>query len=260
MKLRFIFTYISLIVLFLFLFSCAEVDKENTDRTESLIEEEVRLNTLVLTTGFKPGSNSYRRYEALYSEIFRRMGYELKIVYFPIKRSILEAQSGEYLGEMGRDESFNEKNEFPDLIKINEPINTVYFYFFSLDKSMKIGSWEDLSETSYIAGFNGGMGVIEENLQKVLPADRIFRARDSDQGLKVLLAGRIDLYVGGKTTYSLVENNPDYINISNGGEIFSQKIFPIFHKNYEYLIENFLIAFREMKSDGTYEQISKIYD
>lgn len=246
-------------IIFLFLTILIYCTPKKTDSTQqsNLTTEQslsaATTDTLYMACSVKEDSQSYSRFYQIYTEAFRRIGYDIELVFFPPERSLIEANSGRYVGETGRIYNLNENDEYPNLIRIEEKIINLNIYAYLTDKDRTIHTWEDLSDTELIIGFRKGIKLIERHVTAHVDSDKLYPARDSRQGFEALLGGIIDVYVAPELwDPSLLENSMvDYSQIEVATHIIHEiSLYPYIHKNYGFLIEDLTREIRNILKEN----------
>jgi hypothetical protein len=87
---------------------------------------------------------------------FSKLGYIFESRHYPGVRSLIESNSGRVDGELHRVKEFHEvsNHKYPNLVRIDYKMTSVWLAIFSMNESIKINSWKDLSKyrVSYYRG------------------------------------------------------------------------------------------------------------
>lgn len=235
---------------------CTGCKKNNTNETETnqekIVTHRKKTETITFSTAFLEDSNEYKRMNIIYTECFKRLGYEFELSYQPAKRALFEANTGNIDGDGGRIYSLNYNQDFPDLIRIDEPVLSIDVTLFTDDDTILLNSWSELENTDYILAVQIGVVIIKKRLEehKIDPA-RILYFSDMKGVLHMLFSGRIDMIIDSQYLVSTVLKSPDFEN----RKIFSKKIdtftlYPYINKQHTNILKNIEQILKEVKEDG----------
>ncbi len=182
-------------------------------------------------------------------EAYRRIGYDIRIKFFPGRRSLESANKGLTDGDVARIAGTEKK--FPNLIPVETPI--IYFQGVAFTKSVtrKIGSWHDLKglrvgiirgirySTIGTRGLNPFFAKDMTHLFKLLEDDRIQVA------VAVLNAGKIEIH-------NKFENSGIHVM---GTPLYSAPLYHFVHKKNEHLIDDLNQTLKDMASQGEIDKI-----
>ena len=253
--------YLNLAVFFalylVFMCPCSSAAKQQAEMTGEIKNEH---RTIIFTTGFPEIMPSYRQYNALYKEIFQRMGYSFKLKYHPDRRTGVYANSGLYDGIPGRIISFNTDGSYTNLIRVDEAVKKMQEIAVAVDPSIKIKGWESLS--NYKVTYISGNKIIEQNIYKHIEKTKIIPASDVNQAFRLLLSHRVDLFIEIREVLvlnQLLEEFKDK-HFLNAGIVQNIEVYPFLHKKNKDLVPRLAETLRAVKDDGTYEKILKALD
>jgi polar amino acid transport system substrate-binding protein len=181
-------------------------------------------------------------------EAFRRIGMEAEIVFNPTGRSLEDVNEGLADAELNRIEGM-EKN-YPNLAMVPEPNMVMDFVAFSKEKR-EIRDWDSIKNLSI--GIVKGWKILENNTQgfpevTLVPSEtELFNMLDLDRievALYDRLTGYEQIYLRGfKGMFTL---DPP---------LASREMFLYLNRKHEALLEPLAEALREMKRDGTYDNL-----
>lgn len=181
-------------------------------------------------------------------EAFRRIGMEAEIVFNPTGRSLEDVNEGLADAELNRIEGM-EKN-YPNLAMVPEPNMVMDFVAFSKEKR-EIRDWDSIKNLSI--GIVKGWKILENNTQgfpevTLVPSEtELFNMLDLDRidvALYDRLTGYEQIYLRGfKGMFHL---DPP---------LASREMFLYLNRKHEALLEPLAEALREMKRDGTYDNL-----
>jgi polar amino acid transport system substrate-binding protein len=201
--------------------------------------------------------NSYRVkwYKLVYHEAFRRLGMEFEFKQYPMKRGPHLVNQGKLDGELGREGDFNTK--YPNLLRVDEPLWIGRMIAYTIDKKIKLNNkWESLRNTKFRVNYRRGVKKCEENLTKVVRPDKLETVNYDVQGLKKLLAKRIDVYVGIESIIDSLLKTKEFsaLSFNKAGVMDESKIYAFLHKKHEKLVPKLAAVLKAMKEEGLFEQ------
>gem|GEM_PF-1319994 len=142
-----------------------------------------------------PDVPAYSRLEALYREAFANLGYDFVMHHRPNQRSLMEAESGHTDGDCIRTHDYTEQNPDSRLIVVDTLVAQSTLQVWSHREGLTLTSTEDLHQEEWRIGYERGNVAVQALInQHSLPA--VIPVVNSRSGLKMLSAGRIDLFVG----------------------------------------------------------------
>ncbi|MCP4117596.1 MAG: hypothetical protein GY737_19805 [Desulfobacteraceae bacterium] len=119
---------------------------------------------------------------------------EFEFRQYPVKRGAYLANQGEVDGEPGRVADFN--TMYPNLIRVDEPLWTVRFAAYAVDEKMGFHDCESLRNRNLRVNYRRGVIKCKEMLSRVVKPGMLEAVNGDSQGLRKLLKGRTDVYVG----------------------------------------------------------------
>jgi len=211
-----------------------------------------RNQTIVFTTIFTPSMPFFSKMSATYTEAFRRMGYGFKLISQPGERAMVDANQGIVDGEAGR-VSIIDKQKYNNLIMVPQPITTMQDGAYSTDLSIKINGWKSLAGKPYKVGLLKGIKSVEQKLPVYVDKKNIVTLSDVEQGIKMLQAKRIDLFiVGTQVEDSAYMQSGAYKEVKRVGIVETKVLYPWLHKRHKNLIRPLADTLKTMKSEGWY--------
>lgn len=210
---------------------------------------------IVFSNGLPENSYRVKWYKLVYPEAFRRLGMEFELKQYPMKRGPYLVNQGKLDGELGREGDFNAM--YPNLLRVEEPLWTGRMIAYTTDKKIKLNNkWESLRNTQFRVNYRRGVKKCEENLTKVVRPDKLESLTDDVQGLKKLLAKRIDVYVGIESIIDPLLKTKEFSasSFNKAGVMDESKIYAFLHKKHEKLVPKLAAVFKAMKEEGLLEQ------
>ena len=195
----------------------------------------------------------------IYTEAFKRIGKTLAYQYNPAKRATFYAISGKTDGELAR--VYNYNDDFPELIRVDEPLATIRFSAFTTSPQIKLNGWESLSGTPYRVEYIRGERLCEKNLTAFVNPGHLSTVSDWLHALKKLAAGRTDVVVSVEGSMLKALSMPGFrgSGIHLAGVMEQQTVHAFFHEKYKDLSPQLSNALKDMKQEGAFEKILRQY-
>jgi len=211
--------------------------------------------TIVFATIFLERMAFFSEMSLIYTEAFKRLGYNFKLMNLPGERAMADANSGVVDGEAGRIAYIN-SNKYPNLIRVAESIIVMKDGAYSADASIKINGWESLKGKGFKVGLLKGVKSVEQKLPKYVEKENIVTLTDFEQCLKMLQARRIDVFIGATLIEeSALMKSDKYNDIKRVGIIEEKALYPWFHKRHKDLVPKLADTLKTMKNDGTFSRL-----
>ncbi len=182
-------------------------------------------------------------------EALTRIGYTLKTIKLPAERGLRNVNAGIEDGELFRIKGIEKL--YPNLIRVPEKIIDMEFVAFSQQSINLTNSW--LSLSPYSVSFLNGWKIYEKNV----PAQaEITKVQNVEQLFLMLIKKRTDiilyerwgglLYLKNKQTNTIKMLLPP---------LAKKEMFIYLHKKHKKLVPRLTAALKQMKQDGTYNNI-----
>ena len=209
---------------------------------------------MVFSTVLPENSCRAKWYTLVYSEAFRRLGWELEFRQYPLKRGAYLANKGEVDGEPGRVADFN--TMYPNLIRVNEPLWTVRISAYTIDKKIRLHNWGSLRNRGFRVNYTRGIKKCEEMLPQVVKAGMLEAVNGDSQGLRKLLKDRTDIYVGLESVIIPLLKNEAFAGfpINKAGLLGEFGVYGFLHKKHKQIVPKLETVLRAMKEEGLLEQ------
>lgn len=187
--------------------------------------------------------------DLLATEMYRRLGIELRIIPLPSERVLANANAGIEDGVFGRIGGMTEK--YPNLVQFEESIRLSEFVAFSRRRDIEISGWDSLKP--YNVGIITGWKILEWNIKESKSLTKVKTVR---QLFKMLDAGRVDVvvYMRWAGLHSIRELDIEGVRIVEP-PLATKKSYWYLHKKHRDLVPRASAMLREMKRDGTYDRI-----
>ena len=187
-------------------------------------------------------------YNRISAEIFKRLGMQLTYIRLPSERSLIQANKGIDDGNIARIAGM--EKEWPNLVQVPESIITWEFTAYSQRDDIQVSGWESLKP--YTVGHVRGWQIYNK---KTRGAKKVIQANDPAQLFGLLKKGRIDLALFERFQAPYWFDKTGYMAKRLSPELAKKQLYIYVHKKHSKLVPNMVDAIRQMKKDGSYQQI-----
>lgn len=213
--------------------------------------------TIVFSTSGQVTNTLFKISEVMLTEAFQRMGYGFELKSYPPRRAPKAANSGTTDGDSHRIYSYNKDNKYPNLVRVEEPVQTIERCVFTKRDDITVSGWESLAP--YRVLYVGGIVVDERGLDSGgVPKENRFAVVTVDSAFKMLASDRGDVAVTSATTgwdtIKLLKLQDSGIK-RVGTALKIIYLYPYIHKKYAGLAGELANRLREMKVEGTYDRL-----
>lgn len=217
------------------------------------VDREVEPVKVVFSMGLPEEDPLYKEVEKLYTEAFNRLGYTFELITAPTKRSLIDADSGVVDGDAARVFNVNEKNNYPSLLRVEEPIRRVKLAVYSNNRSLTINSWDDLKglNIAYIEGVK----FLEERLAPYNEDRNVATFFKPAVIFKKMLDGEVDVYIDREGAIEAALEQEELTSIVEIAVLEEIDLYPYLHRSNRHLVDSLEEVLREMKSDGKFEEL-----
>lgn len=207
--------------------------------------------TLYIGSAFEPPISRIDQtgiVDRIVRQAFARIGENVLITHLPAERSLLNASQGINDGDLIRVDGL--QSYYPDLVQVHEKLIDFEFVAFSKQPQILIDEWQDLSR--YSVGIVRGWKILEEKA-----ADALLTQVDSLALLMTLLeTGRADLVIYERLAGLYAIQNMQITGVHQiEPPLAIQPMYLYVHRKHNDLVDPLVSALKEMKQDGTYQQI-----
>lgn len=191
----------------------------------------------------------------IYTEAFRRLGRTFQLTANPMSRQSALANEGLVDGEVARVHGYGAA--FPNLVRVEEPVLDLVFSIYTANPTLRLQRLEDIAATTLNGEYRRGVGICENAMKQVLPAERLSDVTTSEQGAKKLLAGRTDIYCDNDVSMLRVIHSPEIMDAATLRKVFSLgtaiPTYPYLHKKHADLAPRLAATLKQMKAEGLIE-------
>lgn len=192
----------------------------------------------------------------LLTEAFKRVGITFSAFYAPSARSLILSNSGQTDGELHRVCNFHEVSNgaYPNLIKIDSELLSVWLVAFSHRRDIAIEKWEDLQ--NYRVMYYRGRQNVKSKLEQYVPTKQIFEVTNDKLAFAVLAHKRVDIVISeSHEGRRILKSSTNFSNIHEVGTLEKTKIYSYINKKHQNLAPLIAEKLEEMKKDGTYSTL-----
>lgn len=207
----------------------------------------------------KENSRLYKISDAVLTYVFKNIGVKFELKNFPPNRAPIELNSGKIDGDTHRVYDFNSENKYPNLIRVEESIQTVDQSVFTKLENIKVNGWKSLS--SYRVLYLSGIIVVEKGLDLAgTPVENRLGVYDIDNAFNLLNLGRGDIVIVSPSTGQASLRK---LGISNKSikmlypPVVTIQLYPYMHKKHAVLAKKLAAEIKELKKNGQYNEIIK---
>ena len=183
-------------------------------------------------------------------EVFLRLGMEMELVFTPTEKSLVDVNAGLLDAEMNRISGM--ESSFPNLVQVPEPNMTMHFVAFA-KKDLPIDGWESLKD--YYIGMVRGWKILENNTRDF---PHVVRTPTEIELFTMLQKDRLDAALYSLLTGYAVLKDRGITGVQHiEPPLASRDMYLYVHKKHALLAGPIAEVLREMKADGTYQNIVK---
>jgi len=206
--------------------------------------------TLVGTQSTKKSFHG-RWLDLIYTEVFRRLGFQLNYEGYLAKRASKISDTGQADGEIHRVYDYADKH--PNVVRVEEPHFSIHFSAYAIDPSIHLNSWEDLVEKNYKIGYRSGVKKTESKLPAILSENKILSAHSTRQGLRQVMKGRSNAFIDVESVIEdVLKNDTEFKNskLHKVGVLEEITVHAYLHKKHKHLVTKVAEILKEMKQEG----------
>lgn len=217
---------------------------------------------MVLVSSQDTKESLYGRWlNLIYTEVFRRLGYEFEYVGSPGARAPVMAEDGEVDGEIHRGIEYEKTAK--NLLRVSEPSITVSYMAYAVTPGIVLHGWESLKTTSFPVEYRRGAKIPEAALPAVVKADKLSHVTTVEQGVKKLITGRIVIYieqeaVALETLKKLKMANFNTDSVYSAGIMYTGESYVYLHKKHAEIVPKIAAMLKVMKQEGLIERYKEV--
>ncbi|WP_445681184.1 hypothetical protein [Radicibacter daui] len=197
----------------------------------------------------------------LYGEALGQLGLTLVFVDVPASRAVAMETNGEVDGDLARAYAFGAAH--PEMVRVEEPNNTVRFSAFAAGDSPEIAGWQWLENFKGRIATRRGIREIETRLEKLQIQGRADIVTTPEQGLLLLQAGRVTFYLDvADAVFDYLSTNAAYDTLAHGQPIREAGLMEtttghayLYRARHEKLAIPLSDILRQLKAAGRSQQL-----
>lgn len=217
---------------------------------------------IVLVSSQDTKESFYGRWlNLIYTEVFRRLGYEFEYVGYPGGRAPIMAEGGEVDGEIHRGIEYEKTTK--NLLRVSEPSIPLSYMAYAVTPGIVLNGWDSLKNTSYTVEYRRGAKIPEAALPAVVNAEKLSNIPTSEQGFKKLITRRIDIYIEQEAValetlreLGMSEFNMESVYVA--GIMYTGESYVYLHKKHADLLPKIADTLKVMKQEGVIERYKEV--
>ncbi len=197
--------------------------------------------------------------EMIYTEAYRRLGFNICYEGYPARRASYLSDNGYVDGEITRVASYSQKH--PNMIKVDEPHFTAIFAAYTIDPTIKLDGWNSLKGTNYEVNYRLGVTKLETMLPLLLPKDQLDSVHTIKSGLFKIAMKRGDIFIGlGSHIEETIVSNENLRNsgLRKAGTMGKVMAHSFLHKKNKSIAVRLSKVLAQMKAEGLVEKYRKL--
>jgi hypothetical protein len=192
----------------------------------------------------------------IYGEAFRRLGLPVEFSLMPLQRLSISADEGVIDGDVARVRDYGSLH--PELVRVDEPVYEVTWSLFVVDPSLELrGGLSALPASGWRATYLRGVGICENALKPLLPAQRLTDVTSDAQGFQMLRLGRAEAHCTADLSALTLQRKPEFAGTRitrHVAEIGTFALFPYLNQRHAALAERLAVTLRQMKAERLVER------
>lgn len=209
----------------------------------------LRINSSISAPYSNPQRTGFE--DRLAIELYKRLGIAIEIVDLPPERGLRNVDQGIDDGSLSRAGGIS--RFFPNVVQLSEKTYDMEYIAYSRDDAVTISDWESMRNLN--VGYVRGWKIFEARTRTFSSVVTVTNAK---QLFEMLSLGRIDVALYNRWGGLQVIRNSEHRNVRlNEPPLARQENFFCLHKRHIDLVPLASKKLREMKADGSYEEILK---
>jgi len=194
-------------------------------------------------------------YRRLYGEAFRRLGLRVELATYPTQRIGVLLDQGAIDGEVSRARIYEEAH--PELIRVDESVIDIAFALHAVDATLELKRLDDLSAMKLRVSYRRGVLFCEKALATVLPLEQMVDVTHAEQGLKMLLTGRTDLFCDVDLSVLSALQSAELKGVTTVHRVLvlqTAPLYPYLLRKHAELAPRLAAVLKAMKAEGLIER------
>lgn len=192
--------------------------------------------------------------ELIYTEALRRLGYTLRYVDYPARRSSAMSDRGLVDGEIHRVADYGSAH--PNLVRVEEPHFAMTFAAYALPPLELDNGWRALGAGGRRVAFRVGVRKCEQELPRVVDPDHLTPVPNAALGLRQLTSGRADVFVDVDDVVQAALASPEFKGtpVRRVALLEQVNVHAFLHKRHRALAPRLAAVLARMKREGLIER------
>lgn len=206
--------------------------------------------TIVFSCWIPPSVPLHKRLTRLYVDAFDALGYDFQMHYRPNQRSLMEASAGVTDGDCARTDTYGQENPSAPLVRVNTQIASTSLEAWSGDPDLNVNNLDSLVEHEYRIGYVRGHVAVRSLVERY-PTLRLTAVTSTEHGLKMLTAGRLDLFLGTSiSTRQEIEALQLPVTLYSAGRLMMLRGHPYLNEAHRALAEPLATELEKQLPEG----------
>jgi ABC-type amino acid transport substrate-binding protein len=204
--------------------------------------------TITFATGFESGTSLYRRFQLLYTDAFKRLGLDFKLISLPKDQALFSANMGRVDGDTSRILELEGHAEYTQLLRIDVITSRSHQVAFATNRRLKVHNWEDIKAQNLSVAYPRGH-IYSILRVKQLPAAKVHIVENCEQSMKLLQSGRVDLYIDNLDNCAELRRSTGFRSVQVAAILDENLSYPYIHKKHQKLIPKLTEALKASLAD-----------
>jgi hypothetical protein len=208
----------------------------------------------VMASADKQPTALFKWYQRIYDEAFRRLGMRWEMVVYPALRIGAQLDQGLIDGEVIRTRVYGDVH--PELIRVDESLFDTVFALYAANPALELKSLHDLPALHLRVYHRRGVVYCERALKSVLSPEQVSDVTDVEQGLNMLLAGRMDVFCDMEFQVRDLLDSAEFKGATGLRKVLvlgSEPLYPYLAHKHAQLAPRLAATLKAMKAEGLIE-------
>jgi len=226
-----------------------------------LSKAQAKVRPKLILAAMVPSESLIRhRLQALYTYIFDKADCDVELRFVPSARALLEAQNGGVDGDFFRIAEYG--HYVPHMVRVKEPVayacTSLYYMNDRLKRITSLDALVDWEGQPLSVGYTRGVIGQEELVKQsdLVQHHQVHAITDPNQGLNMLLEGRIDVLLGTPVVINVkLQRRKLTDSVKTSAILSKRKGYIWLHKRYLPLVPRLEAVVRQARKDGMFERL-----
>jgi hypothetical protein len=194
-----------------------------------------------------------------YEEVFRRLGIPLEVEVMPTQRVSAMVDSGAVDGQFMRVAAYADAH--PEQVRVDEVIYEVGFALWVSKPALSLSRLQDLASTNWIGVYKRGVELCQRALSPLVPAERLSSVATEQDGLRMLVTGRVDYYCEIDAALQSALYSPEFKGATTVRPLLTVGdrilLYPYLSKTHAELAPRLAAVLKAMKAEGLLDRFRR---